>query len=257
MEKKLIHININDYPKELQIYFNYNNIYDSSCSKTAKVLYIDTGFYLKIAPAGTLQEEYLNTKWFNKFGLGVKVIKYISTDKDYLLTEEAKGLDGTHHINDPIKLCEIYANTLKKLHSVDINNYFKKDKMDNYLSLAKANYDLGKYENYVLLNRFNIKTKEEVIEYIKNNIHKLENNTLLHGDYCLPNIVIDENDNVTLIDLDHSGIGDKHIDLFWAIWSLSYNLKTEKYSDYFLEIYGKDNYDESILKLIACIETLG
>ena len=50
---------------------------------------------------------------------------------------------------------------------------------------------------------------------------------------------------------------DKHIDLFWAIWSLSYNLKTEKYSDYFLEIYGKDNYDESILKLIACIETLG
>ena len=27
MEKKLIHININDYPKELQIYFNYNNGY--------------------------------------------------------------------------------------------------------------------------------------------------------------------------------------------------------------------------------------
>ena len=257
MKKELIHININDYPKELHVYFNYNNIYDSSCSRNAKVLYIDTGYYLKIAPIGALKEEYVNTKWFNKHGLGVKVLKYISTDKDYLLTEEAKGLDGTHYLNDPVRLCQIYANTLKKLHSIDCNNYFKKDKMDKYIQLATNNYQLGKYEDYVLLKRFNIKTKEEVFAYIKNNIHKLKKDTLLHGDYCLPNIVIDDNDNVTLIDLDHSGVGDKHIDLFWAIWSLSYNLKTEKYNDYFLEIYGKDNYDESILKLIACIETLG
>jgi kanamycin kinase len=45
--------------------------------------------------------------------------------------------------------------------------------------------------------------------------------------------------------------------LFWAIWSLSYNLKTEQYNDYFLELYGKENYDEEVLKLIACIETFG
>ena len=129
--------------------------------------------------------------------------------------------------------------------------------MNNYLALARNNYQLDKYEDYVLLKSFNINSKEEVIEYIKNNIHKLKSDTLLHGDYCLPNIVINENDDVTLIDLDHAGIGDKHIDLFWAIWSLTFNLKTEKYNDYFLELYGKDKYDESILKLIACIETFG
>ena len=129
--------------------------------------------------------------------------------------------------------------------------------MENYFTLARNNYKIGKYEDYVLLKSFNINSKEEVIEYIKNNIHKLKSDTLLHGDYCLPNIVINENDDVTLIDLDHAGIGDKHIDLFWAIWSLTFNLKTEKYNDYFLELYGKDKYDESILKLIACIETFG
>ena len=36
-----------------------------------------------------------------------------------------------------------------------------------------------------------------------------------------------------------------------------FNLKTEDYNDYFLELYGNDNYDESILKLVACIETFG
>lgn len=257
MNKTLIHININDYPKELHPYFNYNNIYDSSCSKNATVLYIDTGFYLKISEKGNLREEYLNTKWFNKIGLGVQVVKYLSLDKDYLLTTEAKGLDGTHYLNDPKKLCEIYAYTLKKIHNTNYESYINNNKMEKYLEFAMANYNLGKYEDYVLLKRFNINSKEEVIEYIKNNVHKLKSDTLIHGDYCLPNIVIDENNNVTLIDLDHSGIGDKHIDLFWAIWSLSFNLKTEEYNDYFLELYGNDNYDESILKLIACIETLG
>lgn len=256
MNKKLIHININDYPTQLQPYFNYNNIYDSSCSNVAQVLYIDTGFYLKIAPKNSLKQEYENIKWFNKKGLSVEVVKYLSLDKDYLLTKEAIGEDGTHFIDDPIKLCKLYANTLKKIHSIDINDYIKKDKMEEYLKLAKKNYELCKFKDYVLLKRFNISTKEEAIDYIKNNIHKLKNDTLLHGDYCLPNIVI-SNEEVKLIDLDHSGIGDKHIDLFWAIWSLSYNLKTEKYNDYFLELYGVENYDEDVLKLIACIETLG
>lgn len=257
MNKKLIHININDYPKELQQYFNYNNIYDSSCSKVATVLYIDTGFYLKISKKDSLKQEYLNTKWFNKIGLGVQVVKYLSLDKDYLLTTEAKGLDGTHFTDNPKKLCEIYASTLKKLHNTNYESYIDNNKMENYLTLARNNYKLGKYEDYVLLKSFNINSKEEVIEYIKNNIHKLKSDTLLHGDYCLPNIVINENDDVTLIDLDHAGIGDKHIDLFWAIWSLTFNLKTEKYNNYFLELYGKNEYDESILKLIACIETFG
>jgi len=233
MIKKLIHININDFPIELHPYLN-QNVYDSSCSKLATVLYIESGYYLKISNKNNLQEEYANTKLFYEIGLGVKVIMYLSLDKDYLLTEAIKGLDGTHYIDEPKHLCEIFANTLKKLHSIEITKFYK-------------NND----------NRFNLKTKDEVYNYIIGNIHNLKSDTLLHGDYCLPNIVIDNHDNVKLIDLDHAGIGDKHIDLFWAIWSLSYNLKTEEYNDYFLEIYGKENYDEEMIKLIACIETFG
>jgi len=259
MIKKLIHININDFPIELHPYLN-QNVYDSSCSKLATVLYIESGYYLKISNKNNLQEEYANTKLFYEIGLGVKVIMYLSLDKDYLLTEAIKGLDGTHYIDEPKHLCEIFANTLKKLHSIEITKFYKNNdnnKMEKYLQLMKNNYKLGKYEDYVLLDRFNLKTKDEVYNYIIGNIHNLKSDTLLHGDYCLPNIVIDNHDNVKLIDLDHAGIGDKHIDLFWAIWSLSYNLKTEEYNDYFLEIYGKENYDEEMIKLIACIETFG
>jgi kanamycin kinase len=54
-----------------------------------------------------------------------------------------------------------------------------------------------------------------------------------------------------------AGVGDKHIDLYWAIWSLQYNLKTDEYTDYFLDQYGRDNFDYHMLKVIAAYELFG
>ena len=58
------------------------------------------------------------------------------------------------------------------------------------------------------------------------------------------------------IDFNMSGLGDKHIDLYWAIWSLNYNLMSD-YTDFFLDQYGRENYDESMLKVIAAFEVIG
>ena len=60
-----------------------------------------------------------------------------------------------------------------------------------------------------------------------------------------------------MIDLGNAGIGDHHIDIYWLLWSLEYNIKTDKYNEYFLELYGKENVDEEILELIAALEILG
>ena len=61
----------------------------------------------------------------------------------------------------------------------------------------------------------------------------------------------------TFIDFDMAGVGDKHIDLFWAIWSLQYNLKTDAYTDLFLDLYGRENFDEDMLRVIAAFELFG
>jgi len=47
----------------------------------------------------------------------------------------------------------------------------------------------------------------------------LESNTFLHGDYCLPNIILDDWRFSEYIDLDNGGVGDRHIDLFWGAWT--------------------------------------
>ena len=59
------------------------------------------------------------------------------------------------------------------------------------------------------------------------------------------------------IDLGTGGIGDRHVDLFWGIWSLGFNLKTDAYRGRFLDAYGRDAVEEEMLRLIAAIEVFG
>ena len=56
-----------------------------------------------------------------------------------------------------------------------------------------------------------------------------------HCDLCLPNIYFDENNNfIGFIDLGGAGLGDPWFDYAWMLWSLEYNLKTDKYHDILL-----------------------
>lgn len=73
----------------------------------------------------------------------------------------------------------------------------------------------------------------------------------VHGDLCLPNIYVNENNEfVGFIDLDNAGLGDKWYDYAWLLWSLEYNLKTDKYNQVLLDRIGldfcKEKYDEYI-----------
>lgn len=61
----------------------------------------------------------------------------------------------------------------------------------------------------------------------------------VHGDLCLPNILIDAHDQITgFIDLDNAGRGDPWYDIAWTLWSLAYNLKTAHYAPVLLDSIG-------------------
>jgi aminoglycoside phosphotransferase len=71
-------------------------------------------------------------------------------------------------------------------------------------------------------------------------------NDFIHGDLCLPNIYVNSNNEfIGFIDLDNSGIGDKWYDYSWLLWSLSYNLGTDKYNEILLnKINIKMDYEK-------------
>ncbi len=49
-------------------------------------------------------------------------------------------------------------------------------------------------------------------------------------------------------------MGDRHIDILWGIWTLNYNLGTIKYSDRFMDAYGRDMIDPDMLRMVAAME---
>ena len=81
--------------------------------------------------------------------------------------------------------------------------------------------------------------------------------TLIHGDYCLPNVIFEGGKRSGFIDVGNGGVGDRHIDIFWAVWSLWFNLKTNNFTERFFDAYGREKIEKDVLKIIASAEVFG
>jgi aminoglycoside phosphotransferase len=60
---------------------------------------------------------------------------------------------------------------------------------------------------------------------------------LIHGDYCLPNVLVKDGRLSGLIDVGGSGLGDPQDDLAAGVWTLQYNFGPG-YAREFLDAYG-------------------
>ena len=127
----------------------------------------------------------------------------------------------------------------------------------DYLALAEENYRTGNYDSSHFPDSFGYASAEEAIAVLRDGKGALKNDVLIHGDYCLPNIMLDGWRLSGFIDLGNAGVGDRHIDIFWGTWTLWFNLKTWQYTDRFLDAYGRDKANPEILKVIAAAEVFG
>ena len=64
-----------------------------------------------------------------------------------------------------------------------------------------------------------------------------ESHVLIHGDYCLPNVLVQEGGLAGLVDMGRAGRGDPRDDLAAAFWTLHYNYG-HGFAPDFLDAYG-------------------
>ena len=275
MKLTKIDINLSDYPADFHQLLTDCEIFDSSCSQEARVTFIDkdNGYFLKTAKKDSLRRESQMMAYYHTLGLSAKVRSYLSLDKDWLLTEKIQGQDCTDekYLADPQKLCQVYAKYLQMLHSQDYTHCPIQNHTELYLNSARSNKQKGNFDPNYLFDTTIPPTPEAVWAYVEANAHKLQTNTLLHGDYCLPNTILNDWEFSGFIDIDRGGVGDKHVDIYWGIWTIGYNLTkdiktytfadTNLYRQDFIDAYCKDSnngtIDTDILRLIGAIETFG
>lgn len=89
-------------------------------------------------------------------------------------------------------------------------------------------------------------------EYLQANRPE-EENVLIHGDYCLPNVFFENQEVSGFLDLGYCGVGDKWQDIALAVRSLHHNLeeigKEEEYQalyQIFFEELGIEAEEEKI-----------
>ena len=136
MNTKISHFSPLDFPEQLRTYIEGATLSDSSSHSGATVLYLDSGYYLKIDQKRRLEREAAIARWFETKGLGTPVIDYLSTDKDYLLTKEAPGKDALAFLDQPETICRTMAHALKKLHNLHPHNFPSENHLQTYKDRA-------------------------------------------------------------------------------------------------------------------------
>lgn len=261
MKKTLLKSIPEEIPQDIRRFISGADVYDSSCSSEARVYFIDSGngYYLKCSGKGTLEKEAAMTGYFHSEGLGAEVLNYTSAERDWLLTSAVIGEDCVHkdHLADPERLCDTIAFELRKLHETDYAGCPVQDRTTEYLATAEKNYRTGNYDRSHFPDSFGYRSAEEAYGVLIAGSSALQSRVLLHGDYCLPNIILNNWKLSGFIDVGNGGVGDRHIDIFWGVWTLEYNMKTNKYRERFLDAYGRDKADEAILKIVAAAEVFG
>lgn len=203
------------WPQEIMDFVADAAVQDSSGHSGAKTYYIakDQGYYLKIWDAGRLANDYHCLCYFSMKGLAPKPYLYLSEENDYLITEPAKGEPACSPVflRQPEALARRLGEILRSFH----------ERSD----LTDCPFD----------------TAEDP---------RLIADVIIHGDYCLPNVLLDGDLKFTaFLDMNAAGRGDRHHDLYWGIWSLAYNLGTDIWTDVFLDAYGRDQLDLNRLEL--------
>lgn len=236
MEKTKIELDINAFPASIHPYMQGGVMYDSSCSDHARVYYSDLGYYIKVEDKGLLEGEAKMVTLFAGLGLGPEMVLYVSENKDYMVTREAVGEDciSQRYLEEPEKLVKELARTMRFLH----------ESMDGERREAFAGVDIPRSASMDLYEK-------------QGYLDKVKCDTLIHGDFCLPNILLKDGKFSSFIDVGAAGMGDRHLDIYWVLWSLNYNLQTDKYTDLFLDLYGREQVDMEVLKLVAQVEKLG
>ncbi|MCR5062423.1 MAG: aminoglycoside 3'-phosphotransferase [Treponema sp.] len=202
---------------------------DDMGKSQAKVLMFDD-CVLKIEKTAEENDELVKMmRWLED---KVPVPKVIAYEKDaenqYLLMSKVPGKMSCddYYMSRPKELCKNLAEVLKLLWSIDSSDCPRRITLDD--ELAEARY---RVENNLVdvcdaepetYGPNGFENPKALLEWLENNRPEREP-VLSHGDFCLPNVLIDDGKLGGLIDFGDTGVNDKWLDIALCYRSLKHN----------------------------------
>lgn len=187
--------------------------------------------YLKISPNPNDPEfhaEYLRLQWLEGRLPVPAVEAYTSDDSHtYLLLSQVPGLMSCDPFfeRDIPALANALAEGIRMVQSVSITDCPFHQTAATQIARAKTRAEAGLVDVDDFDERFQGKPISDVITFMEILRPTTEDLAFTHGDYCLPNILLDPTTcQITgFIDLSRAGIADRYQDITLAARSLRHN----------------------------------
>ncbi|MEL6846496.1 MAG: APH(3') family aminoglycoside O-phosphotransferase [Bacteroidota bacterium] len=181
----------------------------------------------------------------------------IDKEYEYLLISEVPGencVDAISHL-DSARLVELLALGLRQIHQVNIADCPFNERIEAKLKRARYRVEQALVDEADFDEERLGMTAQEVYSFLEENRPLEQDLVFTHGDYCLPNILIQGESISGFIDLDRAGVSDRYNDLAIASRSIARNLGTA-YERLFFAAYGVENVDNQKIQYYRAMDEL-
>ena len=204
--------------------------YYETAAKIYRLSSEDSGLYLKIIEGQqtlSLERESRILRWIDGSIPTPRLLYYgVQDGNEYQLTTEVTGIP-TYQVEPAEREHAVKAlgEALRMIHSMNPSGCPIDNRISNRMKQLQ--------ENDVDTSQFKDQPDESLV--------------FTHGDYCLPNIIIEDRELSGVIDWDYAGLADPYADFASCVWSMGYNYgleeTAERWEPYFFMVYGLEEVD--------------
>jgi aminoglycoside phosphotransferase len=166
-------------------------------------------------------------------------------DGDYLLLSEVPGRMACDPALDPARVVVLLAEGLRMIHAVPVADCPFDQRLAVTVEQARRHVLTRKVDEAAFDEPRRGRTAQEVFQEVLKTQPAGEDLVFTHGDYCLPNVLLDhERWRIGgFIDWDRGGVADRYQDLALAARSLTHNFDA-RWVPQLLEAYGLGHVDQ-------------
>jgi len=203
--------------------------------------------YLKIGTgdaAVDMGEEVRRLHWIgNRLPVPQALFHETIDGVTYLLITEIQG-KPSHEYKEvlyPQKVVESLALTLRQIHELPINECPFNTILEDELAESNHRVQKGLLDRVAFVSATG-QEPETLLEELENQRYIVQDLVFTHGDYALPNVIMQDNTVTGIVDWGIAGIADKHRDFMCIEKSINRNLGPE-WTSLFYDEYGETEVD--------------
>jgi len=199
--------------------------------------------YLKIdsrASTYSLLQEKLKLDWLKNRLLVAEVLLFAEDENnEYLLLSEMSGVDASDDLlkNDIPQTIEQLTNGLKIIHSLPIEICPFEMRLADKIEIARERMIKGLVEEEDFDEERQGRTAEDLFQGLISTKPTSEDLVFTHGDYCLPNVILENGKLSGFVDLSNAGVADRYQDIALLTRSVWHNFG-KQWEENVFEIYG-------------------